>query len=112
MAEEIVFMGSLAGLKLAIFLIVLIYSFFIFARIKIKNMWLVMMALIFVVMAVGEFIHVINLDEIGEGNPPTVWPWIADFDNLEIFQEVLSLFAGLGILLFLRNIDKNIEEYK
>lgn len=113
MVPEIVLMGSIAGLKLAVFLIVLVYAYL--ADIALKNKsgihFLNVVAVAFMIMAIGEFLHVMSLDEVETGEV-AVWPWIMSFENLEMFMEILSTIAGVGLLLYFLHLNNNVKDYR
>jgi len=108
---EITIFGMLviAALKLAVFLIVLVYVFL--ASISLNKdkiiYWLGLMSVALIIIVLGEFVHVfgmINQDFIR-------MEWIVDHHNLYLFSSSFYLIAGIGILLFLTDINRNVRKY-
>ena len=108
MAEEIL-IGLVAGIKIAVFIIVAIYSQLADIPFRKKGTyWINLMAIAFIILALGEFLHF-----VGEASPEyIVLPWIMDEENLQVFTEITYLFAAAGIFFFLRHIKENIKDYR
>jgi len=96
-----------AGVKLAVFLAVLVLAFLIdIVDSKHKNIHgLNIMAIAFVLIAITEFAHIMAHAE-------GIMPWIGSHVNLNLITHPLLLIAGLGIIWYLWGINKNIEDYK
>jgi hypothetical protein len=105
--EELL-LGIIAGLKVAIFFVVLIYIYL--ARISLKKSgiyWLSLVALAFFVLSIREFLYVMGISS-EEGIPA----WIVSHDNLDLFFGITFLVVALGFFFFFNHINKNIKEYR
>ena len=105
--EELL-LGIIAGLKVSIFFVVLIYIYL--ARISLKKSsiyWLVLVALAFFVMAIREFLYVMGIS-IENGIPA----WIISQDNLDLFFGITFLVVALGFFFFFNHINNNIKDYR
>lgn len=102
-------LSIMAVLKIAVYLSVLVLAFLIdIVSKKDKHIHgLNLMALVFVVLAFTEFIHITSV--ISEG---AVFSWFAVHENAHLLEGPLLLIGGLGIIWYLIGIKKNIEDYK
>ena len=100
-------LGTIAGLKVAIFFVVLIYIYL--ARISLKKSgiyWLALVALAFFVMSVREFLFVMGTS--GAEAPE----WIVSPENLDLFFGITFLAVALGFFFFFNHINNNIKDYR
>jgi len=97
-----------AGLKIAIFLAVLVLAFLADKVVKDKKNvhGLNVMALAFILIAFSEFLHIMS--HIHEG----FMPWMMSHGNLHLITHPLFIIAGVGIIWYLWGINKNIEDYR
>lgn len=103
-----IFLGTIAGLKVAIFFVVLIYIYL--ARLSLKKSgiyWLALVALSFFVMSIREFLYVMGVSS-EEGIPE----WIVSHENLDLFFGVTFLVVALGFFFFFNHINKNVKDYR
>lgn len=104
-----ILLGFIAGIKLAVFVTVLVYSYLSDIPIRKKGFyWLNIMAAYFIVMTLVEFAHIISTAS-GVQLPPT---WLYSEDSLNVFIAIFSSLAGLAIILFLNHLRENLKYYK
>ena len=105
--EELL-LGTITGLKVAVFFVVLIYIYL--ARISLKKSgiyWLALVALSFFVMSIREFLYVMGISS-EEGMPA----WIISHENLDLFFGITFLAVALGFFFFFNHINNNIKDYR
>lgn len=108
MAEEVL-LGVIAGIKLAVFVVFLTYVYLADIPFKSKKIhWLNLVAIAFIAMAIGEFLHVLGMVKTDY----VLWPWIISSHNLHLFSDILYLAVVGGLLFFLHHLDKNAKDYK
>ncbi len=100
--------GVVAGLELAVFLVVMVYAWLADLPYKLKGIhWLNLMAVALMVAALAELLHFLA----SIGPEYAVWPWIASSENLMWLLDIAYLVAGLAIILFLRHVNHHLKEY-
>ena len=105
--EELL-LGTIAGLKVAIFFAVLIYTYL--ARISFKKSgiyWLALVGLSFFVMSIREFLYVMGISSEEE-----IPAWILSQENLDLFFGIAFLIVAVGFFFFFNHINKNIKDYR
>lgn len=105
--EELL-LGTIAGLKVAIFFAVLIYIYL--ARISLKKSgiyWLALVVLALFVMAIREFLYV-----MGISSAAGLSGWIVSTENLDLFFGVTFLVVALGFFFFFNHVNNNIKDYR
>lgn len=105
MAEEIY--AILAGLKLAVFLSVLVMAFLVDIAEKGNKRihGLNFMAICLMFVAIFEFVNIMGIIY------PGLFGWISDHESLHLFTKPFLLLAGLGLIWYLNGIRKNIKNY-
>lgn len=100
MAEPV--FSIMVGVKLSVFIILLIYSILIKLIAKGKNIiGINLFALALIIIALVEFFEVTA--ELGEsGKAVNIFNFISD---------IFTLVAGLGLLGFILHVNKNIKDY-
>ncbi len=105
--EELL-LGTIAGLKVAIFFTVLVYIYL--ARLSLKKSgiyWLALVALAFFVLSIREFSYIMGISsEVG------MPAWIVSHENLDLFFGISFLVVALGFFFFFNHINKNIKDYR
>lgn len=107
---SIVLSAAIVALQLAVFLIIMVYCFLADISFKTKNIhWLNLMSIAFIIVAIAGFLHVFSYlfpNEI------VIWPLVLPHENFHLLSDIGFLVAGIGILLFLVGINRNIKEYR
>jgi hypothetical protein len=103
MSEEIY--ALLAGLKIAIYLSVLVMAFIVDRVEKRKSVHgLNIMALAFMLIALIEFSHTFAHIE-------GIWEWLTEHENLHLLLQPLFTIGGIGIIIYLRGLNCNAADY-
>lgn len=102
-------LGAISGLKIAVFLLVLVYAFLVDIPFKRKSIhWINLTAIALILIAIMEFLHAMS--DIGMDH--SFIPYLDSEANLNAFIDIMSIVAGIGLLMFLLDIKKNIAAYK
>lgn len=105
MAEEIY--AILSGLKLAVFLAVLVMAFLvdIVEKGNKKVHGINFMAICLMFVAIFEFANTMS----------TIYPgfmgWLGEHENLHLLTKPFLLLSGLGLIWYLNGIRKNLKDY-
>lgn len=96
------------GLKIAVFSAILVMAFLIESVDKRKKQvhGINLFAIMFIVIALAEFFHVIASSHTGVLN------WITNHKNLYLITHTLSIVGALGLIWYFTGIKKNIKNYK
>ena len=102
-------LAVVAGIKLTIFTILLVYTYLATLPFKKKGVqWLLLVAGSSILIAIAELLHFTG----DYGDEYVLWSWIMTIDNLSLLSDVLFAITGVGILLFLQHILANVKDYK
>ena len=92
--------GLMAGIKIAVFLLVLVYAYLSHLRMdKFDFRWLAVTAASFITISLVEFL--VALDQ---NAGPEIFAWIVNLQNKALFTEAVFLVAGVGMLMFLNSV--------
>ena len=102
-------LAVVAGIKLTIFTIFLVYTSVATLPFKKKGVqWLNLVAGSSILIAIAELLHFTG----DYGEEYILWSWIMTVDHLSILSDVLFAITAVGLFLFLRHVHTNIKEYK
>lgn len=98
--------GVVTGTKIAVFTIVLVYTYLIYIRFDDFNFrWLAASSLAFIAIAVTEFMVI-----LGENGGPELLGWLLDTSHALLLKDSLYLAAGIFMYLFLASTSDDIKE--
>lgn len=90
-------LGILAGVQLAIFILIWIYSSLTYLVLKKKSIfWINVMASAFILLSIEEFWNTLTM-QMSENS---------------LFNSFLTVIIGISLIMFLREMIKNVKEYK
>ncbi len=101
MAEAVVVIAS--AVKLGVFVALLIYSFLINAVSRHKSYGISIFTIAFVVAVAAEFFQVVGGSGVME---------VGFESKTDLILNALTLIGGLGLIIFLSHVNKNIKDYK
>lgn len=112
MAAESVLESMLAGVKLAVFTMFLVYTYLaqhaadLAQTPEMRLFRLYWTAIPLMLVAAAEFVFV-----LGAGSPlGNLFPAATEYATLRVFNAVMYLVAGIGIVAFLRDFRRHLRE--
>lgn len=105
MAEEVI-LGAIAGTKIAVFTLFLLFLYMTqhaSENLDLRLGYIIGGALI--IIAIGEFNYALAINEPQQA----IIPWLNDLSNLQTFSEAFYLIAGIASVYFFRTFREDIE---
>jgi hypothetical protein len=95
---------ALAGATLAVFVLIATFVYLTSSSSQQSLNWLYPLSLAFAALAAAEYVFVAD-----QAVSATLVPWLSEFQNLRIVQDLLYLIAGTSLVFFLRAFRKEEE---